>query len=67
MTKTKIKNNAIMLCYLAMGTALYIALSATAKIPLIGHIQTDLGYIVFGAFCVLFGWKAFSRHSWLFY
>lgn len=53
------KNSVKMICYLATGIALYIALSMTMKIPLIGHIQTDLGYIVFGVFCVLFGWKAF--------
>lgn len=46
------------ICYLGIGTALYVVLSATVKIPLIGHIQTDLGYIAFGAFLVLFGWPA---------
>lgn len=44
-------------CYLAIGIALYAALSMTLKIPLISHIQTDLGYIVFGAYCVCFGWQ----------
>lgn len=53
MKKTK------MICYLGVFTALYVALSMTVKIPLISHIQTDLGYIVFGAACVLFGRKAF--------
>lgn len=46
------------ICNLALGIALYVALSATVKIPLIGHIQTDLGYIAFGAYLVIFGWQA---------
>ena len=41
---------------LGIGIALYVALSAMIKIPLVGHIQTDMGYIAFGVFCVLFGW-----------
>lgn len=45
------------ICYLGIGVALYVALAALIKIPLIGHIQTDLGYIVFGVYCVLFGHK----------
>lgn len=49
--------NIKMICCLGVGIALYVALSATVKIPLISHIQTDLGYIVFGAFCVWLGWK----------
>lgn len=46
------------ICNLALGIALYVALSATVKIPLIGHIQTDLGYVAFGAYLVMFGWQA---------
>ena len=46
------------LCQLALGTALYVILSAVVKIPLLGHIQIDLGYIVFGSYLVIFGWKA---------
>lgn len=46
------------ICYLGIGIALYFVLSMTVKIPLIGHIQTDLGYIVFGLYCALFGWTA---------
>lgn len=46
------------ICHLAIGAALYVALSATMKIPLIGHIQTDLGYVAFGAYLVMFGWQA---------
>ena len=49
-------NNTKKITMLAMGIALYVVLAATVKIPLIGHIQTDLGYVAFGAFCVLFGW-----------
>lgn len=59
MKKEALLDKTEMICYLAMGVALYIALSMTVKIPLIGHIQTDLGYIAFGVLCVLFGWKGF--------
>lgn len=55
MNNSKIKT----ICYLGIGIALYVALSMTIKIPLISHIQTDLGYIVFGVYCVLFGWQGF--------
>ncbi|MBQ1305605.1 MAG: ECF transporter S component [Erysipelotrichales bacterium] len=41
--------------YLGIGIALYIVLSFTVKIPLFNRIKTDLGYIVFGAYCNLFG------------
>lgn len=44
------------ICYIGIGIAFYVALSMTVKIPLISHIQTDLGYIAFGAWCCLFGW-----------
>lgn len=53
MSKTKT------IAYLGMGIALYVVLGMMVKIPLIGHIQTDLGYIAFGAFCYIFGWQAF--------
>lgn len=43
------------LCNIGIGTALYVVLSATVKIPLIGHIQTDLGYVAFGAYLSMFG------------
>lgn len=46
------------ICHMALGIALYVVLAAAVKIPLIGHIQTDLGYIVFGAYLVIFGWQA---------
>ena len=32
---------------LGLFTALYVVLGLTCKIPLIGHIGTDLGYIAF--------------------
>ena len=41
--------------YLGIATALYVALSMALKIPLIGHIQTDLGYIAFGFALYCFG------------
>ena len=47
------------LTYLAISTALYVALSALVKVPIIAHIQTDLGYIVFGFALYMFGWQAF--------
>ena len=40
---------------LGIGTALYVALSFMVKIPLISHIQTDLGYIAFGVMTALIG------------
>lgn len=49
----KIKN----ICYIGMGIALYFVLSMALNIPLIGHLKTDLGYIAFGTWCVLFGWQ----------
>lgn len=39
----------------AIGIALYVVLSMTAKIPVIGHISLDLGYIVLAVYCYLFG------------
>lgn len=44
--------------YLAMGIALYIVLSMAIKIPLISHIQTDFGYVAYGAFLSFFGLPA---------
>ena len=43
------------IAYFGIGIALYFILSMTVKIPLIGHIQTDLGYIAYGVFLYLFG------------
>lgn len=45
------------ICYIGIGIALYFVLSMTLNIPLIGHLKTDLGYIAFGVWCVLFGWQ----------
>lgn len=43
---------------LGIGMALYVVLGFMIKIPLIAHIQTDLGYIAFGCFLYLMGWHA---------
>lgn len=43
------------ICITALGIALYVALSMTAKIPLINHIALDLGYIVLAVYCYHFG------------
>lgn len=43
------------ICVTALGIALYVALSMTAKIPVIGHSSLDLGYIVFAVYCYYFG------------
>lgn len=45
---------------IAILTALYVVLSAFLKIPIVGNISIDLGYIVFAVGCSLFGpWGAF--------
>ena len=45
---------------IAILTSLYIVLSAMMKIPFIGAISLDLGYIALTLGCVLFGsWAAF--------
>ena len=49
MSKTK------QITLLGIGIALYFVLGMMVKIPLISHIQTDLGYIAFGAFLYIFG------------
>lgn len=41
--------------YTAMLSALYVVLGMSMKIPLISHIQTDLGYFVFGVAVVILG------------
>lgn len=51
------RNKIKAICTIGVGIALYVAVGAVMKIPLISHIQTDLGYTVFGAYCVWFGWK----------
>ena len=42
----------------AIGIALYVVLGMTMKIPLIGHIGLDLGYVVFGCWLFLLGKSA---------
>ena len=49
MSKTK------KICLTALGIALYVALSMTMKIPVVGHIGLDLGYIVLAVYCWMFG------------
>ncbi len=45
---------------IALLTALYCVLSATMKIPFIGAISLDLGYIALAVACAIFGpWGAF--------
>lgn len=51
-------NNTKKIAYLGLGIALYVVLSMMVKIPLIAHIQTDLGYIVYAVYLCLFGWEA---------
>lgn len=46
------------IAFYGMAIALYVVLGMTTKIPLISHIGTDLGYIVFGFCCYTFGWTA---------
>ena len=53
----KMKNTK-MIAYLSISIALYVVLGMLVKIPLIGHIGTDLGYIIFGFACFAFGWPA---------
>ena len=48
---SKTKNVAIY----GLGAALYFVLSLTMKIPLIGNITIDAGYIALMAYCYLFG------------
>ncbi len=49
------KNRTRIMCQTAMGIALYVALSMTVKIPVIGHASLDLGYIVFAVYCYYYG------------
>lgn len=43
------------ICMTAIGIALYVAVSMIVKIPVIGHISLDLGYIVLAVFCYIYG------------
>ena len=45
------------IAYIGMFTALYVVLSATMRIPAIGNISMDLGYIVFAIACMMFGYS----------
>lgn len=49
MTKTK------KIALTAVGIALYVVVSMLLKIPMIGHISLDLGYIVLAFWCMMFG------------
>lgn len=44
------------MCLTALGIALYVVLSMTAKIPVIGHIGLDLGYVVLAIYAYRYGW-----------
>ena len=47
-----------LVAYYGLGIALYVALGMAMKIPLIGHIGLDLGYVAFGCYLYLFGASA---------
>lgn len=48
-------NSTKKLSFTAFGIALYVCLSMSLKIPVIGHIGLDLGYIVFAVYCARMG------------
>lgn len=41
--------------FTAIGIAMYVVVSMFLKIPMIGHISLDLGYIVLAFYCMMFG------------
>lgn len=43
------------ICLTALGIALYVCVSMIIKIPVIGHISLDLGYIVLAVYCYIYG------------
>lgn len=49
MSKTK------SICLTALGIALYACMSMLIKIPVVGHISLDLGYIVLAVYCYIYG------------
>lgn len=49
MSKTK------KICLTALGIALYVCVSMLIKIPVVGHISLDLGYIVLAVYCYIYG------------
>ena len=51
-------SNTKKITYLAMGIALYVVLGMMINIPIIGHIQTDFGYVAYGAFLSILGFPA---------
>lgn len=40
---------------IGIGIALYVVLSMTLKIPIVGHIGLDLGYVVLAVYAYLLG------------
>lgn len=42
-------------CLTALGIALYVCVSMLIKIPVVGHISLDLGYIVLAVYCYIYG------------
>lgn len=52
MSKTK------KISFLGLGIALYVVLGLVLQLPIFAnsHLQTDLGYVAFGVYCVCFGW-----------
>ena len=50
------RDSVVWICQIALGIALYVAVSMMLKIPTgIGHISLDLGYIVLAVYCMRFG------------
>lgn len=43
------------ICLTALGVALYVCVSMLIKIPVVGHISLDLGYIVLAVYCYIYG------------
>ena len=43
------------ICAVALGIALYVVMSMAAKIPVIGHIGLDMGYVVLAVYCYCVG------------
>lgn len=43
------------ICLMGLGIAMYVSVSMLLKIPVIGHISLDLGYIVLALYCYICG------------
>lgn len=43
------------ICVTALGVALYVCLSMLIKIPVVGNISPDLGFIVLAIYCYIYG------------